>query len=104
MAQKLMEADFAAAVAESEKLSLVDFYTDSCTPCKRLAPVLGEFEDEYAGVVAVYKVNAAQETALVNQYGIMSTPTLVLFRGGTELDRKVGVQTKDALLAWVQSF
>ena len=104
MAQKLTAADFAAAVADGGKVSLVDFYSDSCVPCKRLAPVLGDLEDEHAELVAVYKVNAVQEDALSDQYEIMSTPTLVLFKGGKELDRKIGVQTKDALLDWIQSF
>lgn len=103
MAQKLTAADFAAAIS-GDKLALVDFYTDSCVPCKRLAPVLGDLEDEHGSLVAVYKVNAMQEEALSDQYEVMSTPTLVLFKGGKELDRKVGVQTKDVLAGWIQSF
>lgn len=101
MAKRLSGADFDGAIG-AEKLSLVDFYSDSCVPCKMLNPVLGDIEDENEELVSVYKVNAAFDADLAEKYEVMSTPTLILFKSGKELDRKNGVQTKDALLDWIK--
>lgn len=101
MAERIRETDFAEKVKQAEGIVLLDFYSDSCIPCKKLSPILSEIEEEYAGAVSVYKVNVNYEEKLVEEYQVMSSPTLILFRNGEALDRKSGIQKKAELTEWL---
>ena len=94
MAERITGADFDKKVKNADGLVLLDFYSDSCIPCKQLSPVLGELEEAYAGKAAVYKVNVNYEEALSAEYRVMSAPTLILFQNGEPVDRKSGMQKK----------
>ena len=102
MAARISKDDFEEKVLKSPIPVIVDFYSDSCVACKKLAPVLGGIEDDYEDRIQVYKVNTNFEQELAQQYGIMSNPTLILFKDGEAVDRKVGAQTADVLKAWVE--
>lgn len=102
MAKRLSKTDFDSKISE-ENISLVDFYSDSCVPCKILNPVLGEIEDENIGV-NIYKVNVTFDGEIAEKYQVSSTPVLILFKNSKELDRKTGVQNKETLLNWIKSF
>ena len=104
MAERISEADFPEKVKQVEGIVLLDFYSDSCIPCKKLSPVLGEIEEEYAGKVFVYKVNVNYEEKLVEEYQVMSSPTLILFKNGEVLDRKSGIQKKSELTEWLDKY
>ncbi len=104
MAERISEADFAQRVKQAEGIVLLDFYSDSCIPCKKLSPILSEIEEEYAGTVSVYKVNVNYEEKLVEEYQVMSSPTLILFRNGEVLDRKSGIQKKAELTEWLDEY
>lgn len=104
MAERIKEADFDEKVKNAEGLVLLDFYSDSCIPCKRLSPVLSEIEEAYREKAVVYKVNVNYEEKLVEACQVMSSPTLVLFRNGEELDRKSGAQDKAALSEWLDGY
>ena len=97
-AAHLKQADFDAAVNAAE-LAVVDFWADWCGPCKMLAPTVEKLAESYAGRVLVAKVNVDEEPELARRFGVMSIPTLVFLRRGTEVDRKVGVQPAEALTA-----
>lgn len=102
MSERLNKENFTEAV-KKEGLVLVDFYSDSCIPCKKINPVLSQLEESLGESLAVYKVNTNFDMELVEKYGIMSTPTLVLFKDGAEKDRKNGFQTVDTLEDWIQT-
>jgi len=89
----------------SEKIEkgtvLIDFYSDSCIPCKKLNPVLSELETELADKVSVFKINTNFDLEVAQKYEVKSTPTLILFKDGTEVDRKSGFQSKDVLISWL---
>ena len=102
MAARIAKADFEDKVLKSPIPVIVDFYSDSCVACKMLAPGLGGLEDDYEDRIQVYKVNTNFDQELAQQYGIMSNPTLILFKDGEAADRKVGAQTADVLKAWVE--
>lgn len=104
MAERIGEADFAEKVTKAAGIVLLDFYSDSCIPCKMLSPVLGEIEEEYAGTVSVYKVNVNYGEKLAEAYQVMSSPTLILFRNGEVLDRKSGALKKAELTAWLDGY
>ena len=77
-------------------LLMVDFWADWCGPCKMLAPLIESLDKEYEGRVTVGKVNVDDEQELAIRYGVMSIPTVIFFKDGKEIDRKVGVMPASA--------
>ena len=73
------------------KLMMVDFWADWCGPCRMLAPVIDQLAERYEGKVVSGKVNVDDEQELAIRYGVMSIPTVIFFKDGKEIDRKVGV-------------
>ena len=99
MAQRITAAEFESEVLAAEKPVLVDFYSDSCIPCKRLSPILTRLEEQFGETVKIVKVNILYEEALTEQYEIQAAPTIVLFQGGTEVNRLRGAVTADEIEA-----
>lgn len=97
MAERLNAGNFESRAFQPGKLALIDFYSDSCIPCKMLSPLLAELEEKYAGQLYVGKVNIAYESELVARYGVMSAPTLILFRGGQQVTKLTGAKKKAEL-------
>lgn len=80
-------------------VTLVDFWADWCGPCKMQAPVIDELGDKYEGKVTVAKLNVDDEPSIAARFGVMSIPTLIVYREGEEVTRRVGVQSLDQLEA-----
>lgn len=85
------DADFQSVVLESDVPVLVDFWAPWCGPCKMAAPVLEKIAGEYADQVKICKVNVDEERQTATQYGIMSIPTMFLFKDGQVADQITGV-------------
>lgn len=100
MAVNITLTNFADEVLHSDKTVLADFYADWCGPCKMQAPILEEFEKENADIKCV-KINTEENLDLSMTYGIMSIPTLVVFKNGKEVNRASGVRKKAELKAFV---
>mgnify|MGYP002675825288 FL=1 len=98
MAARISSADFEEKVLKADKLVLVDFYSDTCIPCKRMAGVLGDIEDEYEDKLYLYKVNVNYEEDLTAKYQVMSAPTLIVFENGEEKRRLSGAVGKDEIV------
>ena len=79
-------------------ISLVDFWASWCMPCKMMAPVLNEVADEVHGKAMVCKVDVERFQSLATDFGIRGIPTMVLFRNGKEIDRFVGMKSKEFIL------
>ena len=71
---------------------LVDLWASWCGPCKMLSSTIDQLGEQYDGKAIIGKVNVDEEQALAARYGVMSIPTVIFFKNGEELDRKVGVQ------------
>ena len=102
MAARISEADFEEKVLKSDKLVIVDFYSDSCVACKKLAPVLGEIEDDYEDALNVYKVNTNFDAVLAEKYEVTANPTLLFVKDGQVVERTVGAQKPADLKALVE--
>jgi len=78
---------------------LVDFWADWCMPCKMMAPILNEVAEATDGTATIYKLNVDEQQQVAAQYGIRSIPTMILFKDGKEVERIVGVKSKEAVIA-----
>ena len=87
----LNESEFNEKVAGSS-VAMVDFWATWCGPCKMLAPVIEDIGKKYDGKAVVAKVDVDENQSLAAKYGVMSIPTVIFFKDGKEIDRKVGVQ------------
>ena len=94
---ELSSDDFAQEVLQSDKPVLVDFWAPWCGPCRMITPMIEELASENAGSVKVMKVNIDENPQTAQQYGVMSIPTLMVFKNGDVTDRFVGVQPKAKL-------
>ncbi|MCM3712334.1 thioredoxin [Sporosarcina luteola] len=83
-------------------LVLVDFWATWCGPCKMIAPVLEELDGELNGKAKIVKVDVDENQATAGEYGIMSIPTLVLFKDGEIVDKVVGFQPKEQLAELIE--
>ena len=86
-------------ISSSETPVVIDFFAEWCGPCKMLSPVLESLVPEYDGKVQIIKVDIDQSPELSQEYGVTSVPTIAFVKGGQEVDRVVGFQSKDALKA-----
>ena len=98
MAERITSAGFGEKVLNAEKPVLVDFYSDTCVPCKMLSPVLSQLETELDGKLNIYKVNVGYDQELVDKYEIQASPTLIFFKGGEEVSRLRGVTQKAKII------
>ena len=96
MAKEITVANFETEVLKSEKPILIDFWATWCGPCMRQGPVVEELAEEG---YAVGKVDVDQNMGLAQQFRVVSIPTLILFKDGTEVKRFVGLTSKDELKA-----
>lgn len=98
-ALSLTAASFSEKIENGKGVALVDFWASWCGPCMMLAPVIDEVADDFAGKADIYKVNVDEEGELAAKFGIMSIPTLIIFKNGEIFDKIVGVVPKDAIAA-----
>jgi thioredoxin 1 len=94
------DKDFAENVKEG--IVLVDFWAAWCGPCKMIAPVLEELDGEIEGKAKIVKVDVDENQGTAGEYGIMSIPTLLLFKDGEVVDKVVGFQPKEALAQLIE--
>ena len=99
MAERVTKDTFEEKVLKSSLPVLIDFYSDSCVPCKKMSPVIGAIADEQTE--NVYKVNTNFDSELAEKYSVMSVPTIVLFKDGEEIARKSGAEKKAVLEEWI---
>ena len=95
--REINEAQFEDEVLKSPLPALVDFWAPWCNPCRMLAPVLNELAKDYEGRLNFVKVNVDQNSNLAARFGVMSIPTLILFKDGRPAETMMGAQPKQSL-------
>ena len=97
MAKRVSEADFRAEVLDVALPVLVEFYSDSCIPCKQLSPILGGLEDDYEDQIKIVKVNVNFDADLAAKYEVAASPTILIFKNGEEVRRVRGLVKRPVL-------
>lgn len=95
---QLKSSDFTHEVIESDIPVIVDFYADWCGPCKMLAPIINELATEYEDELKIVKLDVNDAKDIASEYDVMNIPTIILFKGGNEIERIVGFRSKEAII------
>lgn len=93
------DGNFEAEVLTSETPVLVDFWADWCAPCHIVSPIVEEISKDKVEILRVAKLNVDENPETARRFGVMSIPTLILFKNGEEKARVIGARGKDAILA-----
>jgi len=94
----LTDQNFETEVLQSRIPVLVDFWAPWCGPCQMMGPVIEELAKEFEGKIKVGKINVDESPQTAAKFGIMSIPTVILFKEGKEVVRKVGFESKESLV------
>ena len=97
----LTKDNFDSEVLKSDIPVLVDFWATWCGPCQMMAPVVAEIARDWEGKIKVGKIDVDAQPELAMKYGIMSIPTLILFKDGKPVKQTMGFQPKEAIEAWL---
>ena len=97
MTEPITTSQFDAEVLGSETPVIVDFWAEWCGPCRAVSPILEQIAEERADELRVVKVNIDEEPELQQRYGLLSIPTIVLFKGGEPAAAAIGAQPKRML-------
>jgi thioredoxin 1 len=98
---KVSDADFESEVLKSSGPVVVDFWAEWCGPCRQIAPALEEIAGSLNGRVKIVKLNVDENPQTASKYGVMSIPTLMLFKNGELASRQVGAAPKQKLEQWI---
>ena len=95
-------AEFETKVLKSDVPVLVDFWAEWCGPCKAIGPSVEALASEYAGRAKVFKLDVDQDPGIASQYGVMSIPALLVFKGGKVVDQMVGAAPKATIAQLIE--
>src|SRR5690348_17988903 len=101
MPVKVSDASFQSDVLDAKKPVLVDFWAEWCGPCRMIAPALDEIAGTMGDKVKIVKLNVDENPATASKYGVMSIPTLMIFKNGEMASRQVGAAPKAKLQQWI---
>jgi thioredoxin 1 len=98
---KVSDADFESEVLKASGAVVVDFWAEWCGPCRMIGPALEEISGSLDGKVKIVKLNVDENPQTASKYGVMSIPTLMLFKNGEMASRQVGAAPRQKLEQWI---
>ena len=101
--EHLDNESFENAIKGAKTPVLVDFFATWCGPCKMLAPVLESVQDEIGEKAKIYKLDVDEGMEVAKRFGIMSVPTMIIFKNGEEVERLVGLRSKSEIIATIEA-
>ena len=101
--EHLNNDNFETTIEEAKSLVLVDFYATWCGPCKMLAPILEATQEELGDKAKIYKLDIDEGMEVAKQFGVMSVPTMIIFKNGEEVDRLVGLRQKTQIISAIEA-
>ncbi|MCD6540196.1 MAG: thioredoxin [Candidatus Omnitrophica bacterium] len=104
MVVELTEANFQKEVLKTDMPVLVDFWAPWCRPCLMTAPVVEKIAEEYEGRIKVCKLNVEEATSIASNYGVMSIPTIMIFKDGKIVNKTVGALSKENLEEFIKPY
>ncbi len=93
----ITQENFESEVVQSDKPVLVDFWAEWCMPCKMLGPIVDQIAEEHSDKIKVGKVDVDQAGEVATKFGIVSIPTLIIFKDGKPADQRIGAGSKQAI-------
>jgi thioredoxin 1 len=103
MSNETTDKNFEKDVLKANGYVLVDFWAEWCGPCKQLSPIVDDVANEMKGRLEVFKVNIDQNPDSPAKYNVRGIPTLVIFKGGSQVATKVGSLAKSSLVDWIET-
>lgn len=83
---------------------LIDFFATWCGPCRMLSPILEEVGEDFGEKIKIYKIDVDEDEKLARSFGIMSIPTMIFFKNGTQVDKHIGLLNKDAICDIIKKY
>ncbi len=99
----ITDTDFDSEVLNAKGVVLVDFWAEWCGPCRQMLPILEEISKEMGDKVKICKVNVDESPDKAAELGIRSIPSIFLYKDGKQVDVKVGLNPKSAMVSWIES-
>jgi len=99
---EVTDEEFQEKVLDSKTLVLIDFYAPWCAPCRVIATILEEIEKDLEDKVKIYKLNVDENNETANKYGVMSIPTLAIFKNGEVVNTTIGILSKNDIIKMIE--
>ncbi|MCM8799235.1 MAG: thioredoxin [Candidatus Omnitrophica bacterium] len=100
----LNDDNFESEVLKSNQIILVDFWAPWCAPCRIIAPIVEEIAKEYKDKIKVAKLNVEDYPSIASRFGIMSIPTLIIFKDGKAVESLIGVVSKNQIISRIKNY
>jgi thioredoxin 1 len=100
----ITQENFESEVVQSDKPVLVDFWAEWCMPCKMLGPIVEQIAEEHSDKIKVGKVDVDQAGEVATKFGIVSIPTLIIFKDGKPADQRIGAGSKQAIEEFISDY
>ncbi len=100
---QINDTNFKAEVLDAHQLVLVDFFATWCGPCRQMLPIMEELSTEMGDKIKIVKMDVDESQKTPEMFNIQSIPTLIMFKDGELLDKRLGAQSKSEMVKWINS-